>query len=81
MRKLKVLWAVLIAAAMFTTPAVARTSHITSGHRAMDAYASAPPIPHHIDSRVGISEPRVGAFSPAPRDGENCDVGDNPRIC
>jgi hypothetical protein len=81
MTKLKLPSAALIAAAMFATPAVARTSHVTSGHRATDAYASASPIAHHVDGRVGISAPRVGAFSPAPRDGENCDVGDNSRIC
>ena len=78
----KLLSAALIAAAMVTTPAMARTSHVTSRHRrAKDANASASPTAHHIDGRVGISAPRVGAFPPAPRDGENCDVGDNPRIC
>jgi hypothetical protein len=81
MTKLKLLSAALIAAAMFATPAVARTSHVTSRHRAMDAYASASPIARYIDGRVGISAPRVGAFPPTPPDGENCDVGDNPRIC
>jgi hypothetical protein len=81
MTKLKLLSAALIAAAMFATPAVARTSHVTSRHRAMDAYASASPIARYIDGRVGISVPRVGAFPPTPPDGENCDVGDNPRIC
>ena len=78
----KLLSAALIAAAMVTTPAMARTSHVTSRHRrAMDANASASPTAHHIDGRVGISAPRVGAFPPAPQDVENCDVGDNPRIC
>jgi hypothetical protein len=81
MTKLKLLSAALIAAAMFATPAVARTSHVTSRHRAMDAYASASPIARYIDGRVGISAPRVGAFPPTPPNGENCDVGDNPRIC
>jgi hypothetical protein len=81
MTKLKLLSAALIAAAMFATPAVARTSHVTSRHRAMDAYASASPIARYIDGRVGISAPRVGAFPPTPPDRENCDVGDNPRIC
>ena len=81
MTKLKLLSAALIAAAMFATPAVARTSHVTSRHRAMDAYASASPIARYIDGRVGISAPRVGAFPPAPPVGENCDVGDNPHIC
>jgi hypothetical protein len=70
MTKLKLLSVALTAAAMFATPAVARTSHVTSRHRAKD-----------IDGRAGISAPRVGAFPPAPADGENCDVGDNPRIC
>jgi hypothetical protein len=79
--KLKLLSAVLIAAAMFATPAMARTSHVTSGHRAKDANASASPTARYIDGHVGISAPRVGGFPPAPPDGENCDVGDNPRIC
>jgi hypothetical protein len=61
--------AVLIAAAMFADPAVvARTSHVTSRHRAKDG-------------RVGMSAPRIGALPPAPANGEDCDVGDNPRIC
>jgi hypothetical protein len=81
MTKLKLLSAALIAAAMFATPAVARTSHVISRHRAMDAYASASPIARHIDGRVGISAPRVGAFATAPSDGGTCDVGDNPFIC
>jgi hypothetical protein len=57
------------------------TSHVTSRHHAKDANASASPAARYIDGRVGISAPRVGAFPPAPPDGENCDVGDNPRIC
>ena len=75
MTKLKLLSAALIAAASLATPAMARTSHVTSRHRARGANAS------YIDGRVGISAPRVGAFPPAPPDGENCDVGDDPRIC
>ena len=74
MTKLKLLSAALIAAASLATPAMARTSHETSRHRARGANASA------FDGRVGISAARAGAF-PAPPDGENCDVGDNPRIC
>jgi hypothetical protein len=81
MTKLKLLSAALIATAMIATPAMARNSHVISRHRAMDANASASPTARHIDGRVGISAPRVGAFRPAPPDGENCDVGDNPRIC
>jgi hypothetical protein len=80
MTKLKLLSAALIAAAMFATPAMARASHVTSRHRAKDANASASPTARYIDGRVGISAPR-GALPPASPDGENCDVGDNPRIC
>jgi hypothetical protein len=81
MTKLKLLSAALIAVAMLATPAMARTSHVTSRHHAKDANASASPTARYIDGRVGISAPRVGAFPPAPPDGGNCDVGDNPRIC
>jgi hypothetical protein len=81
MTKLKLLSAALIAAAMFATPAMARASHVTSRHRAKDGSASASPTARYIDGRVGISAPRVGALPPASPDGENCDVGDNPRIC
>ena len=81
MTKLKLLSAALIAGATLATPAVARTSHVTSRHRARGANASASPTARYIDGRVGISAPRVGAFPPAPPDGENCDVGDDPRIC
>jgi hypothetical protein len=81
MTKPELLSAALIAAAMLATPAMARTSHVTSRHRAEDANASASPTARHIDGRAGILAPRVGAFPPAPPDGENCDVGDNPRIC
>ena len=75
MTKLKLLSAALIAAASLATPAMARTSHVTSRHRARGAHAS------YLDGRVGILAPRVGAFPPAAPDGENCDVGDNPFIC
>jgi hypothetical protein len=76
MTKLKLSSAVLIAAAMLATPAMARTGHVTSRHRARYASAGASRIGH-----VGISAPRAGGFPPAPPDGENCDVGDNPFIC
>ena len=74
MTKLKLLSAALIATATLATPAMARTSHVTSRHRAS-------PTARYIDGRVGISAPRVGAFPPAPPKGGNCDVGDNPFIC
>src|ERR1700730_15744930 len=43
MTKLKLPSAVLIAVAMLATPAMARTSHVTSRRRARDANASASP--------------------------------------
>ena len=73
--------AALIGAAMIATPAIARTSHEISLHHAQDANASASPTANHIHGRVGISASHVSAVRPAPPDGENCDVGDNPRIC
>ena len=81
MTRLKLLSAALIAAATFAAPAMARTGHVTSRHRAKDPNASASPTARHTDGRVGISAPRVGVFPPALPDRENCDVGDNPRIC
>jgi hypothetical protein len=80
MTKLKLLSAALIAAAILATPAMARESHVTSRHRAEHANASASPTARYVDGRVGIRAPRVGV-PPAPPDGENCDVGDNPFIC
>ena len=73
--------AALISAAMIATPAIARTSHAISRHHAQDANASVSPTANHIHGRVGISAPYVSAFPPAPPDGKNCDVGDNPRVC
>jgi hypothetical protein len=81
MIKLRLLSAVLIAVAMLATPAIARTNHVTSRHRAEDANASASPTTRYNDGHVGILAPRFGGFRPAPPDGENCDVGDNPFIC
>jgi hypothetical protein len=81
MTKLKLVAAVLIAAAMVATPAMARQSHVTSRHRTKHANASASPTARYINGRAGVRAPRVGAFPPAPPDGENCDVGDNPFIC
>ena len=81
MAKLRFLSVALIAAAVFATPAMARESSVTSRHLAEDANANASPTARYIDGRVGIPAPRAGAISTAPPDGENCDVGDNPRAC
>jgi hypothetical protein len=63
--------------------ASARTSHVIPRNVAMDASASTYPTTPHVYRPIGILTPRFGAFtmSPTPSDGENCDVGDNPRIC
>jgi hypothetical protein len=80
MTKSKLLSAALIAAAMLATPAMARTSHATSRHLAVDANASGSPTAH-ISGPVGIRAPRVGALATAPSDEGICDAGDDPRIC
>lgn len=81
MTKLTLLSAALIAAAMLATPAMARTSHVTSRHPAVDANASVSATAHYISGPVGIRAPRVGAFATAPSDTRTCDVGDSPHIC
>jgi hypothetical protein len=80
MTTIKLLSAGLIAAAMLATPAIARENHIAERHVAGETNARTSPAAHYLDGRVGISAPRVRAL-PAPPDGENCDVGDNPFIC
>ena len=81
MTKLKFLSAALIAGATLATPAMARTSHVTSRHLAVDANASVSPTAHYISGPVAIRAPRVGALATAPSDGGMCDAGDDPRIC
>jgi hypothetical protein len=81
MTKSKLLSAALIAAAMLATPAMARTSHVTSRHLAVDANAGVFPTAHYISAPVGTRAQHVGAFGTAPSDGGTCDVGDSPRIC
>jgi hypothetical protein len=72
MTKPKLLSAALIAAAMIATPAMARTSHVTSSrHVAEDANASTYPTARFADGRVCIPAPRVGAFATAPWTGDN----------
>ena len=80
MTKSKLLATALIAAAMLATPAMARTSHVTR-HLAVHANAGASPTARYFDGHLYIPAPRAHAFLPAPPDGENCDVGDNPHVC
>ena len=79
MTTIKLLSAGLIAAAMLATPAMARENHAARQHVAR-AYTKMSPTSHYTDGGVRFSAPRAGAL-PAPPDGENCDVGDNPFIC
>jgi hypothetical protein len=69
MTKLKLLSAALIAAAMLATPAMARTSHVTSRHFAEHANATLPPPP--IIKALSAFERRASAhFLRRPRTGK-----------
>jgi len=74
MTKLKLLPAVLIAAAMLTTPVVARENHPNARHLAASAqesaHDSATPGARYIDGRLCYPAPRVGAFATQPWDNE-----------
>ena len=83
MAKLKLLPAVLIAAAMLTAPVVAREHHPNARHlseRAQDnaynAYDSAMPDGRYFGGRSCIPAPRVGAFASQPWDNDTpCEPG------
>ena len=81
MTRTKLLSAALFAAAMLAAPAMAREGHVTSRHLVEDANAGASPTARYFDGHLYIPAPRAHAFLPAPPDGENCDVGDNPHVC
>jgi hypothetical protein len=66
MTKPNLLSAALIAAAMLATPAMARESHVTSRHLALDANASIAPGAPSSDERLCQRAPAVGAFATAP---------------
>jgi hypothetical protein len=70
----------VIAAAMLATPAMAHDRYVAKRHVAAEANSRTSPATRHTDGRLAMPVPRVGAL-PAPPDGENCDVGDNPFIC
>ncbi|SDH59730.1 MULTISPECIES: hypothetical protein [Bradyrhizobium] len=80
MTTIKLLSAGLIAVAMLATPAMARENYVANGHFAGEANTSVFRAARYSDGRVHMPAPRVKAL-PAPPDGENCDVGDNPFIC
>jgi len=68
MTKLKLLSAALIAAAMLTTPVVARENHLSTRHLAVSAYDGATPGARYIGGRLCYPAPRVGAFATQPWD-------------
>jgi hypothetical protein len=70
MSKFKLLPAGLIAAAMLTTPVMAREHHLNARHVAADAHASATPAPRYIDGNLCYPAPRVGAFATQPWDND-----------
>jgi hypothetical protein len=63
MTKLKLLSAGLIAAAMLTTPVMAREHHLNARHVAKDTDASATLAARYIDGHLCDPAPRVGAFA------------------
>jgi hypothetical protein len=63
MSKFKLLPAGLIAAAMLTTPVMAREHHLNARHVAADAHASATPAPVTL---TGISATRLPAWAHLP---------------
>jgi hypothetical protein len=77
---IKLLSAAVIVAAMLATPAMARDNHLAKRHVPAEANTITSHTARYSDGRAGIPAPRVEAL-PAPPDGENCDVGDNPFIC
>jgi hypothetical protein len=80
MTTIKLFSAGVIASAMLATPVLARDSYSAKRHVAAESNSRTSSTSRSIEGRVGIPTPRVEAL-PAPPDGENCDVGDNPFIC
>jgi hypothetical protein len=80
MTAIKLFSAGLIVTAMLATPAMAREHHEANRYVAEQPHTRTPPNAGYIDGHVRIAAPNVRSL-PAPPDGENCDVGDNPFIC
>ncbi len=80
MIKSGLLAAAWVAATMFATPAMARTSAVASRHLTADAIPGVLPG-HAVDGFVTMRTPRVGGHvAPVPAGG-TCDMGDNERVC
>lgn len=84
MTKLKLLPAALIAAAMLTTPVVARENHPNARHLAESAqestHDSATPGARYIDGHLYNPAPRVGAFATRPWDNDTRLMGMSPVV-
>ena len=68
MTKLKLLPAALIAAAMLTTPVVARENHLNARQLTESTHDSATPGARYVDGQLCYPAPRVGAFATQPWD-------------
>ena len=73
MTKLNLLPTALIAAAMLTTPVVARENHPKARHLAESAHDSATPGARYIDGQLCYPAPRVGAFATQPWTNPPCE--------
>jgi hypothetical protein len=80
MTTIKLLSAGLIVTAMLAAPAMARENHEAGRYVAGESNTRTFPTAHHVDGHFDIPAQSARAL-PAPPDGENCDVGDNPFIC
>jgi hypothetical protein len=81
MTKPRLLSAALIAATMFATPAMAYRDHAVGRHLAEDTRVGTTRGSCDVGERSCQLMPRAGAFATAPWREDNCDVGDNPRVC
>jgi len=70
MTKLELLPAALVAAAMLTTPVVAREHHQNARHLVTRAPGSDGPVARYVDGRLCYPAPRVGAFATQPWENE-----------
>ena len=73
MTKVKLLSAVVLAAAALTTPAMARGSFVGTQQAFSNAYASTVPAERSADERGCVRAPRIGAFATAPWTNPPCE--------
>lgn len=66
MTKVKLLSAVVLAAAALTTPAMARGSFVGSDHGTSDVYVRTAPAERSMAEGGCVRAPRVGAYATAP---------------